>query len=151
MLNELTGKCIIVGDNIDTDQIYPGRFLALTDPKEIGSHCLSDIDENKEDTEQVSKEELIKSVNDALKPITERIENLEKADKPAEDTKQPETPTATEPTVSISEEIQKAVAEAIKPLSERLEKVEKARGFSNKVPEDTNVQKNAEDFWGQIF
>ena len=46
MLNELTGKCIIVGDNIDTDQIYPGRFLALTDPKEIGSHCLSGIDEN---------------------------------------------------------------------------------------------------------
>ena len=115
------------------------------------NEILSDIDENKEDTEQVSKEELIKSVNDALKPITERIENLEKADKPAEDTKQPEPPTATEPTVSMSEEIQKAVAEAIKPLSERLEKVEKARGFSNKVPEDTNVQKNAEDFWGQIF
>ncbi len=46
MLKELTGKCIIVGDNIDTDQIYPGRFLALTDPKEIGSHCLSGIDEN---------------------------------------------------------------------------------------------------------
>ena len=46
MQNELTGKCIVIGDNIDTDQIYPGRFLAITDPKEIGSHCLSGIDEN---------------------------------------------------------------------------------------------------------
>ena len=41
----LTGKCIVIGDNIDTDQIYPGRFLAITDPKEIGSHCLCGVDE----------------------------------------------------------------------------------------------------------
>ena len=41
----ITGKVIVVGDNIDTDQIYPGRFLAITDPKEIGSHCLCGVDE----------------------------------------------------------------------------------------------------------
>lgn len=41
----LEGKIIVVGDNIDTDQIYPGRFLAITDPKEIGSHCLCGVDE----------------------------------------------------------------------------------------------------------
>ena len=35
METKITGKIIVVGDNIDTDQIYPGRFLALTDPKEI--------------------------------------------------------------------------------------------------------------------
>lgn len=46
MRKVLTGKCIVVGDNIDTDQIYPGRFLAITDPKEIGSHCLCGVDEN---------------------------------------------------------------------------------------------------------
>lgn len=46
MQNELTGKCIVIGDNIDTDQIYPGRFLAITDPQEIGSHCLCGVDEN---------------------------------------------------------------------------------------------------------
>ena len=45
MKTEITGKVIVVGDNIDTDQIYPGRFLALTDPVEIGSHCLSGVDE----------------------------------------------------------------------------------------------------------
>ena len=45
MNKEITGKVIVVGDNIDTDQIYPGRFLAITDPKEIGSHCLCCVDE----------------------------------------------------------------------------------------------------------
>lgn len=42
----LKGKTIVVGNNVDTDQIYPGRYLALTDPKEIGSHCLAGIDES---------------------------------------------------------------------------------------------------------
>ncbi|MER1994402.1 MAG: 3-isopropylmalate dehydratase small subunit, partial [Eubacteriales bacterium] len=40
---KVTGKVIVVGDNIDTDQIYPGCYLALTDPKEIGSHCLEGV------------------------------------------------------------------------------------------------------------
>ena len=46
MNTRITGKCIVLGDNIDTDQIYPGRFLAITDPKEIGSHCLSGVRED---------------------------------------------------------------------------------------------------------
>ena len=45
MNKTITGKTIVLGDNIDTDQIYPGRFLAITDPKEIGSHCLCGVDE----------------------------------------------------------------------------------------------------------
>ena len=44
METRLTGKAIVVGDNIDTDQIYPGCYLALTDPGEIGSHCLEGVD-----------------------------------------------------------------------------------------------------------
>ena len=46
METKLTGKAVVLGDNIDTDQIYPGRYLALTDPQEIGSHCLAGVDEN---------------------------------------------------------------------------------------------------------
>ena len=42
---EIIGKALVVGNNIDTDMIYPGRFLELTDPKEIGSHCLAGISE----------------------------------------------------------------------------------------------------------
>ncbi|MBR1560896.1 MAG: 3-isopropylmalate dehydratase small subunit [Clostridia bacterium] len=45
MKTKITGRIIVVGDNVDTDQIYPGRFLAITDPKEIGSHCLCGVDE----------------------------------------------------------------------------------------------------------
>ena len=34
MNSEITGKIIVVGNNIDTDQIYPGCYLALTDRPE---------------------------------------------------------------------------------------------------------------------
>ncbi len=37
---------LVLGSNIDTDQIYPGPYLELTDPAEIGSHCLAGIDES---------------------------------------------------------------------------------------------------------
>ena len=40
----LEGKAFVYGKNVDTDQIYPGCYLALTDPKEISSHCLSGVD-----------------------------------------------------------------------------------------------------------
>lgn len=43
METKITGSVIVVGDNIDTDQIYPGAYLALTDPKEIGTHCLEGV------------------------------------------------------------------------------------------------------------
>ena len=46
MQTKLTGKALVVGNNIDTDIIYPGRFLELTDPKEIGIHCLAGISED---------------------------------------------------------------------------------------------------------
>lgn len=46
METKITGKALVVGDNIDTDIIYPGRFLELTDPKEIGSHCLAGISDD---------------------------------------------------------------------------------------------------------
>ena len=34
---------IVVGDSIDTDRIYPGCYLALTDPKGNGCHCLEGV------------------------------------------------------------------------------------------------------------
>jgi len=36
----ITGKAHVFGDNIDTDQIYPGRFVELVDPKEIAKYCM---------------------------------------------------------------------------------------------------------------
>lgn len=36
---KMLGKAMVLEDNIDTDQIYAGRYLDLVDPKEIGRHC----------------------------------------------------------------------------------------------------------------
>lgn len=38
-------RCIHkLGDHIDTDVILPGRYLSITDPAELGPHCLEGID-----------------------------------------------------------------------------------------------------------
>ena len=42
----IEGKALVLGKNIDTDQIYPGRYLAETDPQKIGTFCLSGVDES---------------------------------------------------------------------------------------------------------
>lgn len=39
----ITCKVFRVGDDIDTDQIFPGRYLYLTSPEEIASHAMEDI------------------------------------------------------------------------------------------------------------
>jgi 3-isopropylmalate/(R)-2-methylmalate dehydratase small subunit len=38
------GKAAKFGDNVDTDVIFPGKYLVLTDPKEIGKHALEGLD-----------------------------------------------------------------------------------------------------------
>lgn len=44
MKTKMQGQAFVLSDTIDTDQIYPGRYLELVDPKEIGSHCLEGVD-----------------------------------------------------------------------------------------------------------
>jgi len=39
----ITGKVFKVGDDIDTDQIYPGRYLYLTSSQEMAVHAMEDI------------------------------------------------------------------------------------------------------------
>ncbi len=39
----LKGKIWKFGDNIDTDIIIPARYLALTDPKLLGEHCMEPL------------------------------------------------------------------------------------------------------------
>ncbi len=38
------GTAIKYGDNIDTDVIIPARYLNTSDPKELASHCMEDVD-----------------------------------------------------------------------------------------------------------
>lgn len=38
------GKVFTYGDNVDTDAIIPARYLDTTDPGELASHCMEDVD-----------------------------------------------------------------------------------------------------------
>lgn len=40
------GKVFKYGDNVDTDVIIPARYLNTSDPKELASHCMEDIDKS---------------------------------------------------------------------------------------------------------
>ncbi|OHC04891.1 MAG: 3-isopropylmalate dehydratase small subunit, partial [Planctomycetes bacterium RIFCSPLOWO2_12_FULL_40_19] len=40
----MNGKCWKYGDNVNTDEIIPARYLNTTDVKELASHCMEDID-----------------------------------------------------------------------------------------------------------
>ena len=46
MKKEISGKVYTFGDNIDTDQIYPGRYLELTEKEEIAQHAMEGVDES---------------------------------------------------------------------------------------------------------
>ena len=41
---ELTGKIWKFGDNINTDEIIPARYLNTSDPAELARHCMEDAD-----------------------------------------------------------------------------------------------------------
>ena len=40
------GKVHKYGDNVDTDVIIPARYLNTSDPRELASHCMEDIDKD---------------------------------------------------------------------------------------------------------
>jgi len=40
----MRGKAIKYGDNVDTDVIIPARYLNTSDPAELASHCMEDLD-----------------------------------------------------------------------------------------------------------
>ena len=42
----INGKCWKYGDNVNTDEIIPARYLNTTDEKELAAHCMEDIDKD---------------------------------------------------------------------------------------------------------
>ncbi len=42
----MEGKVWKFGSNVDTDVIIPGKYLSLSDPEELGKHCMEGIDED---------------------------------------------------------------------------------------------------------
>ena len=49
------GTVFKFGDNVDTDVIIPARYLNSSDPAELATHCMEDID--KEFVKKVQKGE----------------------------------------------------------------------------------------------
>ena len=129
-------------------KISSDRLGKLKNMQAILNDVLSGLEENKEDNDLTS-EEITKAVQDAIKPLDERIAHLENVSK--ENTVPDETKQPQQPDIDVAEVVKNAVNEAIASLSARLEKVEKARGVSNRVPEESIVEKRANDFWGGIF
>jgi 3-isopropylmalate dehydratase small subunit len=39
----INGKAWKLGDDVDTDQLVPGKYLSLTDPTELAAHCLEEL------------------------------------------------------------------------------------------------------------
>jgi len=44
MNKRIQGRAFVFGPNIDTDQIYPGRYLELTDSADVGKHAMEGAD-----------------------------------------------------------------------------------------------------------
>ena len=44
MNNVMRGRAFVFGPNLDTDQIYPGRYLELTDADDIRQHAMEGAD-----------------------------------------------------------------------------------------------------------
>ncbi|MCQ2969027.1 MAG: 3-isopropylmalate dehydratase small subunit [Clostridium sp.] len=43
---KVRGRAFKYGDNVNTDVIIPARYLNTTNPKELASHCMEDIDKD---------------------------------------------------------------------------------------------------------
>ena len=46
MKTKVGGKAFVFGKNIDTDQIYPGRFVEYTDVEDIKKYAMYGADES---------------------------------------------------------------------------------------------------------
>ena len=43
---KLKGNVLKYGDDVNTDEIIPARYLNTSDPKELAKHCMEDIDKD---------------------------------------------------------------------------------------------------------
>ncbi|MGE8079031.1 XkdF-like putative serine protease domain-containing protein [Peribacillus loiseleuriae] len=93
----------------------------------------------KKGDEEVKPEDIQKAVTDALAPISERLEAIEK-----EVNKDAPNPEGIKKNEEL-EQLKDVLKEALEPISNRLETVEKARGISKQADEDPDkvpVQKH---------
>ncbi|MCD6571950.1 MAG: 3-isopropylmalate dehydratase small subunit [Thermoplasmata archaeon] len=55
----MRGRAWKFGDNIDTDQIFPGAYLTLTDVEEMGRHAMEGVPGREDFAKKVNKGDII--------------------------------------------------------------------------------------------
>ncbi|MDH4222220.1 MAG: 3-isopropylmalate dehydratase small subunit [candidate division Zixibacteria bacterium] len=59
MITKFKGKTWVTGDDIDTDQIYHGQYLPLTDPEEMKKHAMEFVPGFEKFSQEVKPGEII--------------------------------------------------------------------------------------------
>jgi 3-isopropylmalate/(R)-2-methylmalate dehydratase small subunit len=59
MLKKFKEKAWVVGDDIDTDQIYHGQYLPLTDPREMAKHAMEFVPGMENFTKEVKNGDIV--------------------------------------------------------------------------------------------
>lgn len=106
-----------------------GTYLK-TKLKGVNSIQKSDFLNDEGGVEDMKREDLQEIVKEAMAPINEKIEAIEKE-------LNPEAPEVDEKGEGVTkEDIAKAVAEALTPLSERIDKIESHKGISKQLEDE---------------
>ncbi|MCZ4246661.1 XkdF-like putative serine protease domain-containing protein [Bacillus amyloliquefaciens] len=100
--------------------------------------------EVKEEEEEMTSEDVTKSIAEALEPIQKRLTELEKDEDPKKK-KDEEKASEEEEAEKEAERLKKAITDAVQPLADRIDVIEKSRGFSKQeetTQETADVKKS---------
>ncbi|PSA91492.1 terminase [Bacillus atrophaeus] len=126
-----------------------GRKLSAANVQELKNiqdninNLLSQAEE-KEEEEEMTSEDVTKSIQEALSPIEKRLESLEKEEDPKKK-KDEENASEEEEAEKEAEKLKKAITDAVQPLADRIDAIEKSRGFSKQeetTQETADVKKS---------
>ena len=128
-----------------------GRKFSASNLQEIKNahtalgNLLSQV-ETEEGEEEMTSEEVTKSIQEALEPIKKRLETLEKE----EELKKKDKEKTEEEVEKEGEKLKKAISEAVQPLVDRIEAIEKSRGTS-KQTEESGSEQVQKSIWSGLF
>ncbi|MCY8503939.1 XkdF-like putative serine protease domain-containing protein [Bacillus inaquosorum] len=128
-----------------------GRKFSASNLQEIKNahtalgNLLSQV-ETEEGEEEMTSEEVTKSIQEALEPIEKRLADLEKE----EDPKKKDREKTEEEVEKEGEKLKKAISEAVQPLADRIEAIEKSRGTS-KQTEESGSEQVQKSIWSGLF
>ncbi|MGG0047087.1 XkdF-like putative serine protease domain-containing protein [Bacillus subtilis] len=127
-----------------------GRKFSASNLQEIKNahtalgNLLSQV-ETEEEEEEMTSEEVTKSIQAALEPIEKRLADLEKEEPKKKDKEKTEEEVEKE-----GEKLKKAISDAVQPLADRIEAIEKSRGTS-KQTEESGSEQVQKSIWSGLF